>query len=86
MRGLEGHRLILNVKLPHFIHKPKLKELKMEGLVILVIMVGIWAAFGLWAKSVMTPKGYGPVASFFVGAIGGIFGILIAYLMPKKTD
>ena len=71
---------------PLFIHKPKLKELKMEGFVYLLIIVGIWAAFGLWAKSLMTPKGYGPVASFFVGAIGGIFGILIAYLMPNKTD
>ena len=56
----------------------------MEGLILLLLVIGIWVGFGLWGKAVMTPKGYSPAAGFFIGAIGGIFGIIVAYVMPEK--
>ena len=57
----------------------------MEGLVLLLMIVGIWVGFGLWGKAIMTPKGYAPAAGFVIGAVGGIFGIMIAYILPEQA-
>lgn len=50
-----------------------------------IISLVIWILLGIWGSNIMEKKGRSGVVGFIVGALLGLIGILILYLLSDNT-
>ena len=58
----------------------------MEGLVLLLILLALWGAVGIWGAWIMQDKGRSSAGGFILGVTLGPVGIILAMLMSPSAD
>ena len=52
----------------------------------LIVFLVVWLGLGFWGSRVMSNKGRSAGAGWALGLIGGIFGIVVAYVLDEKQQ
>lgn len=58
----------------------------MEAVIILLIFLAVWFAFGYFGYRIMKGKGRSGVGGVLLGLILGFLGLIIALLMRPSTE
>jgi hypothetical protein len=58
----------------------------MGGLLVLVIVLGVWLGFAYWSMRMAEDKGYGAGTWFILGLLLGFWALIVLLLLPDHYE